>query len=115
VSCTYDRISSELQPFEEAAFSVHAPLSTAVSLNQTVLGLLNENFRQNSPGKPTLWLDDVDLGLLNTFHERSVVALGVEATRHIYQREGLRLAIEVPHPLAHKLVLLDKAIMLTVV
>ncbi|OIW32662.1 hypothetical protein CONLIGDRAFT_712938 [Coniochaeta ligniaria NRRL 30616] len=96
VSCTYDRISSELQPFEEAAFSVNATLSTAVSVNQTVLGLLNDNLRQKSPGQPTFRLDDVDLGLLNTFHERSILTLGIESTRYIYQQEGLRLAIKHP-------------------
>lgn len=95
VSCTYDRISSELQPFEEAAFSVYAPLSTPVSLNQTVLRMLNDNLRRQSPGDPAFGLDDVDLGLLNTFHERTVVTLGIEGTRHVYQREGLRLAMEV--------------------
>jgi hypothetical protein len=96
VSCTYDRISSELQPFEEAAFSVDATLTTAVSLNQTVLGLLNDNIRQQSPEKPAIRLDDFDLGVLNMFHERSVLTLGIAGTRHIYQQEGLRLAIKVP-------------------
>ncbi|KAB5576205.1 hypothetical protein GE09DRAFT_1215916 [Coniochaeta sp. 2T2.1] len=86
VSCTYDRISSELQPFDEAAFSVHLP---TVSLNQTVLGLLNDNLREARQ------LDGVDLALLNVFHERSALTLGVDSTRHIYQREGLRLAIQV--------------------
>lgn len=95
VSCTYDRISSELQPFEEAVFSVYAPLSTPVSLNYTVLRLLNDNLRQQSPGEPALELDNFDLGVLNTFHERSVVTLGTSDTRHIYQREGLRLAMKV--------------------
>lgn len=66
-----------------------------MSLNQTVLGLLNDNFRQQSSGEPTLRLDEFDLGLLNTFHERSVLTLGIESTRPIYQKEGLRLAIKV--------------------
>lgn len=72
---------------------MNTQLSTSVSLNQTVLGLLNDNLCQH--GAQTFQLDRFDLETLNTFHERSVATLGVEGTRHIYQREGLRLAIEV--------------------
>lgn len=72
---------------------VNSPLTTTVSLNQTVLGMLNEHLRQESGGRLPCEMDNYDLELLNRFHERTILTIGLESTRPVYQREGLRLAI----------------------
>ncbi|KAK3935354.1 hypothetical protein QBC46DRAFT_323547 [Diplogelasinospora grovesii] len=103
VSCTYDRISSDLQSLAEAAFTVNIPQTAPVSLNQQVLGMLNDSVRRQSARDRAFQFNMHDLELINRFHERTIMSMGTDDTRHIYQRECVRLAFE--HPFLFHLVL----------
>lgn len=95
MSCSYDRVSSTLHSFEEVAFSMGDPQSTAVSLNRTVLGALNDSLGRQSPSESPFQLRNRDLEILNRFHDRTVLTIGHSSSRHIFQRVGLALAFQV--------------------
>jgi len=64
-------------------------------MNRTILGVLNESFKQRSPCERTFQLSSRDLETLERFRMRTAFTLGNTSTRDIFQRSGFRLALEV--------------------
>ncbi|KAK0723448.1 hypothetical protein B0T26DRAFT_599032, partial [Lasiosphaeria miniovina] len=96
VTCNYDRLSSDLQVADEAAFIGGAPPMTAISLNRQVLSMLNDSLHRQSPSKKTMLFGLGDLAIVNRYHERTILTMGTPQTRHVYQRESVKLAFEHP-------------------
>ena len=97
MSCTYDRISHDLQPISEGAFVVNAPQLNVdpISMSKTFLTLLNDSLQRQAVKDRAWQLSNYDLVLLNKFHERTSLTIGTERTRSILQNEGLKLAFRV--------------------
>ena len=97
MSCTYDRISHELQPVSEGAFVVNAPQLNVdpISMSKTFLTLLNDSLQRQAVKDRAWQLSNYDLVLLNRFHERSSLTVGTDATRQVLKDEGLKLAFRV--------------------
>lgn len=91
VTCTYDKLSSTLQAFSEGTFLLNF---LSVSLNSQVLTMLHDNVPPSSTRK-RFPFKDRDLAILNRFHERTILSLRTDQTVTLYQRESVRLAIQV--------------------
>lgn len=96
VSCDYDSQSSDLQPSVNGAFTLQAPQKLPVSLDQTILGVVNGPSSSKSSDLDTIYrLDLLDLDLLKKFYSRTIVTLGTTRTAPLYQEQTLRLASSV--------------------
>jgi hypothetical protein len=75
--------------------------STPISLHQTMLGVLNESLRHQQPSvEQPFQLVMSDLQILHGFHQRSILTLGSDRSRYLYQNASLKLALQVRRPLA---------------
>lgn len=77
------------------------PQKPPVSVNQIVLGTINSHYGQASADTSlsdsggVYTLDMQDLELLQKFQARTVLTMGTEKSRNIYQGAVLRLAFSV--------------------
>ncbi|EOO03807.1 putative transcription factor cys6 protein [Phaeoacremonium minimum UCRPA7] len=86
---------------------IEPPRKAAVSTNQTMMDMINYSLRQSptsAQGVALVYqLDMDDMQLLDKFHSRTVLSIGTDKTRSLYQAESFRLACM--HPFLMHLVL----------
>lgn len=75
-----------------------SPQATAPSMNQTILGVVNESLSRQSPGGKALKLCTRDLETLNRYSERTSLTLGNTNTRFVFRNTTLWLAFQVRLP-----------------
>lgn len=100
VSCNYGATGStgvgELVLSFEGASCIEAPSKAPVSINQTMLDLINYNLRHSPTGKllgdQIYKLKAQDLEVLDRFSKRTILTLGTDVTKWILQAETPRLA-----------------------
>lgn len=91
----------------EGASCMDTPSKAPISMNQTMLDLINYNMRNSPTGK--LLGDQVynlkaqDLEVLDRFSRRTILTLGTDVTKWILQAETPRLACLVSHNDFHML------------
>ena len=75
---------------------IEPPRKAAVSTNQTMMDMINYSLRQSptsAQGVALVYqLDMDDMQLLDKFHSRTVLSIGTDKTRSLYQAESFRLA-----------------------
>lgn len=100
VSCNYGATGStgvgELVLSFEGTSCIEAPSKAPVSVNQTMLDLINYNLRHSPTGQllgdQTYRLTAQDLEVLDRFSKRTILTLGTDVTKWILQAETPRLA-----------------------
>ena len=100
VSCNYGAAGStsvgELVLCFEGASCMEAPSKAPISMNQTMLDLINYNMRNSPTGKllgdQIYELKAQDLEVLDRFSNRTILTLGTDVTKWILQAETPRLA-----------------------
>lgn len=100
VSCNYGATEStsvgELVLSFEGTSCIEAPSKAPISMNQTMLDLINYNLRHSPTGKllgdQTYKLTAQDLEVLDRFSKRTILTLGTDVTKWILQAETPRLA-----------------------
>lgn len=80
----------------ESTSCIEAPSKAPISMNQTMLDLINYNLRHSPTGKllgdQTYKLTAQDLEVLDRFSRRTILTLGTDVTKWILQAETPRLA-----------------------
>lgn len=100
VSCNYGAAGStsvgELVLSFEGASCMEAPSKAPISMNQTMLDLINYNMRNSPTGKllgdQIYKLTAQDLAVLDRFSNRTILTIGTDVTKWILQAETPRLA-----------------------
>ncbi|KAJ0114572.1 hypothetical protein J7T55_004816 [Diaporthe amygdali] len=100
VSCNYGTTGStgvgELVLSFEGASCMEAPSKAPISMNQTMLDLINHNLRYSPTGEvigdQVYKLKAQDLEVLDRFSKRTILTLGTDVTKWILQAETPRLA-----------------------
>lgn len=110
VSCNYGATEStsvgELVLSFDGASCMEAPSKAPISMNQTMLDLINYNMRQSPTGKilgdQVYTLKPQDLEVFDRFSSRTILTVGTDVTKWILQAETPRLACLVSHNTLHR-------------
>ncbi len=100
VSCNYESTSEsdDLQLSTIGAFIIETGRGSSVSLNQSMLNMINTPPSIRSPGTKSadsfFKLHEEDLRIISRFQSRTVLSVGTKESVHIYQKEWFRLACE---------------------
>lgn len=119
VSCNYGATGStsvgELVLSFEGSSCMEAPSKAPISMNQTMLDLINYNMRHSPSGKllgdQVYKLTAQDLEVLDRFSSRTILTLGTDVTKWILQAETPRLAFLVSHKSCHPFQLISLSLL----
>lgn len=107
VSCSYDGTPDELQLAMKGSFVIEAPQRSPVSLNQTILNMINTPLILHSASSgatgPLYELREDDLRTMSKFQSRTVFSIGTKESVHIFHKEWFRIACQ--HPMLMHIVL----------